>query len=207
MDSLKLGVESAIHTSSGVLAFCWARISNVLSKRTDPTFKLEVGKAKAASHTATLVRPKNESKFYEMIHLFIMLIVALSMASYTIVRKFFDDIVYSAVRVKESWKVAPELPMLYLREIDIDPSPPSLVASRARRLHPLQGHDCAHPSRYSMPAGSWHCCQCASVRHQVARRIAHAHVLADARDGGALHEARRRRDHGHCVRAMPRSPS
>ena len=36
LDSLKLGVESAIHTSSGVLAFCWARISNVLSKRSDP---------------------------------------------------------------------------------------------------------------------------------------------------------------------------
>jgi hypothetical protein len=43
LDSLKLGVDSAIHTSSGVLAFCWAKISNVLFKRNDPTFKLEVG--------------------------------------------------------------------------------------------------------------------------------------------------------------------
>jgi hypothetical protein len=32
LDSLKLGVDSAIHTSSGVLAFCWAKISNVLFK-------------------------------------------------------------------------------------------------------------------------------------------------------------------------------
>ena len=121
MDSLKLGVESAIHTSSGVLAFCWARISNVLFKRNDPTFKLEVGKGKAASHTATLVRPKNESEFYEMIHLFIMLTVALGMSSATIVMKFLDDVVYSAIRMKESWKVAHELLMLYFREIDLDP--------------------------------------------------------------------------------------
>jgi len=119
LDSLKLGVESAIHTSSGVLAFCWARISNILSKRNDPTFKLEVGKGKAASHTATLVRPKNEAEFYEMIHLFIMLTVALGMASATIVSKFLDDVVYSAIRMKESWKVAHELLMLYFREIDL----------------------------------------------------------------------------------------
>jgi hypothetical protein len=121
LDSLKLGVDSAIHTSSGVLAFCWAKISNVLFKRNDPTFKLEVGKGKAASHTATLVRPKNEAEFYEMVHLFIMLIVALGMASATIVMKFLDDVVYSAIRMKESWKVAHELLMLYFREIDIDP--------------------------------------------------------------------------------------
>ena len=121
LDSLKLGVESAIHTSSGVLAFCWAKISNVLSKRSDPTFKLEVGKSKAGSHTATLVRPKNEAEFYEMIHLFIMLMVALGMASATIVMKFLDDVVYSAIRMKESWKVAHELLMLYFREIDLDP--------------------------------------------------------------------------------------
>jgi hypothetical protein len=121
LDSLKLGVESAIHTSSGVLAFCWAKISSILSKRNDPTFKLEVGKGKTASHTATLVRPKNEAEFYEMIHLFIMLMVALGMASATIVMKFLDDVVYSAIRMKESWKVAHELLMLYFREIDLDP--------------------------------------------------------------------------------------
>ena len=121
LDSLKLGVESAIHTSSGVLAFCWAKISSILSKRNDPTFKLEVGKGKTASHTATLVRPKNEAEFYEMIHLFIMLMVALGMASATIVSKFLDDVVYGAIRMKESWKVAHELLMLYFREIDLDP--------------------------------------------------------------------------------------
>jgi hypothetical protein len=63
--------------SSGALAFIWAKVSNVPSKRDDPTFKLEVGKAKATSHTATLVRPKTEGEFYEMIHYFIIVIVAL----------------------------------------------------------------------------------------------------------------------------------
>ena len=69
-------------------------------------------------------------EFYEMIHYFIMLMVALGMASATIVMKFLDDIVYGAVRMKESWKVAHELLMLYFREIDI----------RARRRSDGQGH-------------------------------------------------------------------
>jgi hypothetical protein len=55
MESLRLGAESVISSSSGTLAFIWAKVSNVPSKRNDPTFKLEVGKAKATSHTATLM--------------------------------------------------------------------------------------------------------------------------------------------------------
>ena len=125
MESLRIGAESVVYSSSGALAFIWAKISNVQSKRDDPTFKLEVGKAKAASHTATLVRPKTEGEFYEMIHYFIIVIVALGMASATIVMKFLDDVVYSALRMKEPWKVAHELAhellMVYFREIDIDP--------------------------------------------------------------------------------------
>jgi len=35
----------------------------------------------------------------------------------TIVMKFLNDVVYSAIRMKESWKVAHELLMLYFREI------------------------------------------------------------------------------------------
>ena len=121
MESLRIGAESVVYSSSGALAFIWAKISNVQSKRDDPTFKLEVGKAKTASHTATLVRPKTEGEFYEMIHYFIIVIVALGMASATIVMKFLDDVVYGALRMKEPWKVAHELLMVYFREIDIDP--------------------------------------------------------------------------------------
>ena len=121
MESLRLGAESAVYSSSGTLAFIWAKISNVLAKRDDPTFKLEVGKAKATSLTATLVRPKTEGEFYEMIHYFIIVIVALGMASAPIVMKFLDDVVYGATRMKETWKVAHELLMVYIREIDIDP--------------------------------------------------------------------------------------
>ena len=121
MESLRLSAESVVYSSSGALAFIWAKVSNVPSKRDDPTFKLEVGKAKATSHTATLVRPKTEGEFYEMIHYFIIVIVALGMASATIVMKFFDDVVYGALRMKEPWKVGHELLMVYFREIDIDP--------------------------------------------------------------------------------------
>jgi hypothetical protein len=53
------------------------------------TFKLEAaGKSKATSHSATLVRPETESEFYEMIHLFVMVVISLGLSSAIIVMKF-----------------------------------------------------------------------------------------------------------------------
>ena len=98
-------------------------LSNVISKRTDFTFKLEAaGKAKASGHSATLVRPETEAEFYEMSHLFIMTVIAIGLASATIVIKFIDDVVFATIRMKEPFAVAHELLLLYFREMDFDPA-------------------------------------------------------------------------------------
>ena len=122
MESLKTAGESAVNSATGTLLFIWSKVSNVLPKRTDFTFKLDAGKSKATSLSVTLVRPANESEFYEVTHLFIMTIVALGVASYTIVAKFIDDVIFGTTRMKESFKVAHELVLLYFREIDMDPA-------------------------------------------------------------------------------------
>ena len=123
MDTLKSASESAVNTATGTFMFIWAKVSNVISKRMDFTFKLEAaGKAKATSHTATLVRPETEAEFYEMSHLFVMTVIALGLASATIVMKFMDDVVFATIRMKESFKLAHELLILYLREMDFDPA-------------------------------------------------------------------------------------
>ena len=123
MDSLKTSSEAAVNTATGTLLFIWARISNVFTKRLDFTYKLEAaGKSKATSYSVVLVRPETEAEFYEMCHLFVMTIVALGLASATIVHKFMDDVVFATVRMKEPFSVAHELLICYFREIDFDPA-------------------------------------------------------------------------------------
>jgi hypothetical protein len=52
----------------------------------------------------------------------VMTIVALGLASATIVHKFMDDVVFATVRMKEPFSVAHELLICYFREIDFDPA-------------------------------------------------------------------------------------
>jgi hypothetical protein len=123
MESLKTAGETAVHSATGTFLFVWAKVSNVISKRADFTYKLEAAaKSKSAVHSVTLVRPETEAEFYEMTHLFIMSVIALGLASATIVIKFIDDIVFGTIRMKESFQVAHELVVCYFREMDFDPA-------------------------------------------------------------------------------------
>ena len=123
MDTLKSASESAVNSATGTFMFIWAKVSNVISKRADFTFKLEAaGKAKASSHSVTLVRPETEAEFYEMTFLFVMTIIALGIASAPIVMKFMDDVVFGTIRMKDPFQVAHELVILYYREMDHDPA-------------------------------------------------------------------------------------
>ena len=123
MDTLKSASESAVNSATGTFMFIWAKVSNVISKRSDFTFKLEAaGKAKASSHSVTLVRPETEAEFYEMTFLFVMTIIALGMVSAPIVMKFIDDVVFGTIRMKDPFQVAHELVILYYREMDHDPA-------------------------------------------------------------------------------------
>jgi hypothetical protein len=123
MDSLKTAGETAVHSATGTFLFVWAKVSNVISKRADFTYKLEAAaKSKSAVHSVTLVRPETEAEFYEMTHLFIMTVIALGLASATIVIKFIDDVVFGTVRMREPFTVAHELVVCYFREMDFDPA-------------------------------------------------------------------------------------
>jgi hypothetical protein len=123
MESLKSAGDTAVNSATGTLLFIWSKVSNVPGKRSDFTYKLEAaGKPKAAVHSVTLVRPETEAEFYEMSHLFIMTIVALGLATATIVIKFMDDVVFATIRMKEHFRVAHELLLCYMREIDFDPT-------------------------------------------------------------------------------------
>jgi hypothetical protein len=123
MDSLKSAGETAVHSATGTFLFVWAKVSNVISKRSEFSYKLEaVAKSKSAVHAVTLVRPEKESEFYEMTHLFIMTVIALGLASATIVIKFIDDTVFGTIRMGEPFTVAHELVLCYFREMDFDPA-------------------------------------------------------------------------------------
>jgi hypothetical protein len=89
-------------------------------RRGDGVARVEMGKAKAGVLTATLVRPATESEFYEMCHLFLMVVVGLGMTTHVILMKFQDDVVWATIRAKESFKCAFELKTIYLREVDRD---------------------------------------------------------------------------------------
>ena len=123
MEVLKSASESSVNSATGTLLFIWSKVSNVIAKRLDFTYKLEVsGKPKTAVHSVTLIRPETEASFYEMTHLFIMTIVALGLATATIVIKFIDDVVFGTTRLGEPFRVAHELLICYFREIDCDPA-------------------------------------------------------------------------------------
>ena len=81
METLKLNQESVATATSGLMTFLWTKITNVVSKRGDGVARLDVGKGKAGALSVTLVRPANESEFYEMLHLFTMVMIALGLAT------------------------------------------------------------------------------------------------------------------------------
>ena len=120
METLKLNQESVATATSGLMTFLWTKITNVVAKRSDGVARLDVGKGKAGALSVTLVRPSNDSEFYEMLHLFTMVMIALGLATSSVVLKFLDDVVWGAIRMKESFQVAHELLLLYLRELDLD---------------------------------------------------------------------------------------
>ena len=124
MDSLKIVSDTAVTATSGVHAYIWAKVSTIIAKRGDGVAKLDIGslKSKAAAMSVTLIRPVLESQFFESLHFYMMVVVSLGLASYFTVSRFYDEVVYGCYRMKLSWQVAHELFMLYLHEIDSDPT-------------------------------------------------------------------------------------
>ena len=122
LDSLKLVSDTVVSSATGTYMFIWTKISTVIAKRNDGVTRIELNsdKSKAQALTATMVRPASESKYLEMLHYFIMVVVGLAIAGYMTVGKFVDDVAWGAMRMGETWQVSFELVCVYLRELDSD---------------------------------------------------------------------------------------
>ena len=89
MNSLKMIDESIAHTSRGVYTFVWSKVTMAVMKRDDGSVKLVLsGKSTSSDLSATMVRPTNSDEFYEMIHYFQMIVVALGLATEHCSRRF-----------------------------------------------------------------------------------------------------------------------
>ena len=121
-DGLKLAGESSVTVSHGLLEFIWAKVSTVFAKRQSGVVSLDTGggKRNANAMTATLARPKSVEDFMEMLHLWMLMVVSLGIALFPVAARFLDDVVYGAMRTKETFQVAHELLLLYLKELDRD---------------------------------------------------------------------------------------
>jgi hypothetical protein len=119
---LKLADESSVTASNGLLEFIWAKISTVFAKRVSGVVTLDAGggKQKTNAMTATLARPKSVEEFMEMLHMWMLMVVSLGIALFPVAARFLDDIVYGAMRAKETFQVAHELLLLYMKELDKD---------------------------------------------------------------------------------------
>jgi hypothetical protein len=120
IDSLRMVSDVVVSHTTGVLGYIWSRVTNVVMKRGDAVSRVELGKSKTGALTSTMARPSKESEFYEMCHLFLMVIVGLGMTTHVILMKFQDDVVWATIRARESFQCAFELKTIYLREVDRD---------------------------------------------------------------------------------------
>ena len=134
MDALKLVQESVVEMTQGVFGFLWAKTTNVIMKRGSVVHRLSAGvKAKVSELTVSLMRPSTESEFDDMLHYYQMVLVGLGLASFWVVSRFLEDVVWATRRMKNSWKVAHELLLLYVHEVDRDPSSAVTMGNVFRR--------------------------------------------------------------------------
>ena len=129
LDGLRIVTDSAIQSTQGVLMFVWSKVSNVVMKRGDGVTRLTTaggqssGGSRTSALTVTLSRPSQWHEFFEMLHFFVLAIVALGLANASVVLKLVDDVVWGTLRAtKDTWETVCELFMLYLEEIDRDPT-------------------------------------------------------------------------------------
>ena len=136
MESLNMVSDAVEDRLQGVYGFLWAKVSNVVMKRGASRPRVTIGvksKASASELAVTLRRPASEFEFGDMLHYFQMVVVGLGICSFWVVSRFLDDVVWATRRVKESWMVAHELLVLYLAEVDRDPTSAITMGTVFRR--------------------------------------------------------------------------
>ena len=138
MDGLKIVTDTAITTTQGVFMFIFSKCSNVVMNAMDGVTRLTTVGATGANKggaalTVKLTRPTQWTEFMEMLHQFLMAVLSLGLCHPAVICKFYDDVVWGAIRAKESWETAFELMLLYLEEVDRDPKRTVKLATVFRR--------------------------------------------------------------------------
>ena len=118
IDLLRSKTDTLYSSSHGIYTFIWAKISSLFSS--DSAIRM-TRTSKKVDVSATLTRPKTESQFYELINIFMLVIVSFGITSHTVVFQFISDVVHHTIRVlKEPFTVAHELVLCYFMEIEQD---------------------------------------------------------------------------------------
>ena len=116
------GVASSMQ---GVYTYMWARISSFVTAPSFDVARLTMedaaSKMPASGMVAKLVRPKSINHFFEMLHVFIFVVVSVGLASFTHVMTFVNEVVHGSMRdLKIKWETAHELLLIYLKVIEND---------------------------------------------------------------------------------------
>ena len=123
LEALRMSGDQVLSALQGVYQLVWAKCSMIISTRSNGVHRIEVGStSRTTSITATLVRPTSEFQYFELMHFFMMVVIALGLSSAVLMFQFLDDVAYGAIRMGESWQTSFELMLLYLRKVDRDVS-------------------------------------------------------------------------------------
>ena len=124
IDMLRSRSDTIFNSAQGVYSYIYARITTLLT--TSSTIRINmysstVGRATATELSCTLKRPGSSPDFFELLFHFVNIVVALGLANYSILSGFITETVFKTMReLQQSWEVAHELFLLYLREIEWD---------------------------------------------------------------------------------------
>ena len=107
--------------NQGVYTFIWAKLSQWIGSAPG-TVRLATGAdTKVKAMTAVVKRPGGSYAFFELLHWFVLVVTSLGLASVSVVSRFIGDVVWGTIdKLKLEWKIAHELLLIYLREIETD---------------------------------------------------------------------------------------
>jgi hypothetical protein len=106
----------------GIFTFVWAKTGQLVTKATEAirlTSTTTATKLTQADLTVQMRRPATEGEFYERLHYFTWILMALGITSYAIVMRFVKEAIFDIKRrLALSWTVCHEMFVLYLDAIE-----------------------------------------------------------------------------------------
>ena len=124
--------HATLHATQGVLTFIWAKVGQYLEGLRKGTVRLVSAATKSASGdlTATVRYPASADEFWIMLNDWLLVISSLGLASFAIGMRFVKDTVHHVMmELKETYRVACCLFLIYLKKIETDPTRSLTLAS------------------------------------------------------------------------------